>query len=234
MATTVNDVVKQAYSDLGVIREGGSINHSQLTYGINKLNDLIDSLNLDNTFPYYNQQEEFSLVASTSEYTIGTGGTFNTTRPLEIKKATIIKDNITYPVEIVDYQTWMDISDKTDETQLPYILYYETNFALGKIYLYPTPSEVVTLNIASEKQLGQYSSGDTFTLPPGYKKALTDALTMELWEKYPDESIYDTLAAKASKSMGRIKGQNFKNLMVPAQTDFHYDCDEKRRIFGSY
>ena len=216
---TVNDVVKKAYRKLNVVSESENLTSEQLTEGLSDLNDIIDSLNTERLIPYYVKRQSFTLTASQNSYTIGSGGDFNTTRPLRILKATITKDSLDYPMRVVTYDDWMDIYNKSSESEIPSWIYYESDFPLGKIYLNYTPSETNTLNIATENQIGSYTLGDTFTLPPAYKRALVDLLALELYPKYPSEATVGMLKAQSDESMDKVRRLNFKNVMVEAELD---------------
>ncbi len=223
MAITINDLVKKAYRKLNVVAEGGSLEPEQLTDGISDINDIIEQWNTEKLIPYYIEQSTLTLTASQNEYTVGSGGDFNITRPKRILKGTITKSNRTYPMSILTYSDWMDIYNKNSESQLPRWLYYETSFSsgLGKIYLNYVPSEANTLTIANETQISSLSSGANIetALPPEFRKALVDVLAFEMLPRYPSEANGQLIKFHADESLNKIRRLNFKNVMVESQID---------------
>jgi hypothetical protein len=91
---------------------------------------------------------------------------------------------------------------------LPQGIYYDPNFALGAIYVWPIPSGNGTLILHSEKPLTTYSLiSEDVTLPPGYKKALRYNLAMELAPEY-GKAISQDIAMQASESKALIMRTN--------------------------
>lgn len=232
MAAIIDDLIKKAYRKLNVIGEGGFLNSNQLTDGIEDVNTILDSLNTERLIPYYIKQESFTLTAAKKKYSIGVSGDFNTTRPVRILHATITKQSQDYPIRLIDYKQWMNIWNKDAESQIPRWLYYESDFPLGNIYLNYTPSETNTLNLAIEKQFGEYAAGDALNLPPAYRLAITDFLALELWSRYPSESHAAKIQRDANVSMRRVRSMNVKNIMVETELDpVVYGKSNNRNLF---
>lgn len=232
MAITINDVVKKAYRKLNTIGVGSALPSELLTEGISDINDLIDSLNADRLLPFYVKQEPFTLISGQRVYTIGSGGDFDTTRPIRVLKSTITKDNLDYQMRMIMYDEWMDIWNKTDESQIPRWLYYESSYPLGKIYLNYTPSEANTLNIATENQMGEFTIDDTFSLPPSYRLALIDLLADYMLPRFPSVANGPKIQYQAEISMKRLRDVNAQNLMVEAEIDpFLLNNDRNRELF---
>jgi hypothetical protein len=109
-----------------------------------------------------------------ASYTIGTGGIFNTVRPLRIVDAFIRDSNgFDYPVDVTMTRHEYDaISDKTASAR-PTRLYYDPQYALGIIYFDYAPDIVETLYLVSEKSITELANTDTtVSLPDYYKMAL--------------------------------------------------------------
>lgn len=229
--TTINDVVREGYRALNVVGETASLKPGQLANGISLLNRLIDGWNVEKLLPVTNQFETFSLVVSQQSYTIGSGGNFNTTRPLEILKATIDVSNSTYPMEPYTAWDWMDIFNKTNESNIPRIYYYEPAYPLGKIYLHYVPSATNTINLLSKKQLGQYVIDDTISLAPGYERMFIYNLAQELLLTYPSESLGPMIIKIASDSIEDVRRGNTKNILREADLDIHAYSGNKNRGF---
>ena len=231
---TINDLIKASYRKLNVVGVAEDLQAEQLTEGFDTLNRMLEVWNTEKLIPYYVVREDFTLVSGTQSYTIGSGGDFDTTRPIEITQATITENTTTYPVRVITYSEWMDITTKGNSSNIPYWLYYETNYPLGKIYLYGKPSSANTLSIASYKQVGSFSNGDTVSLPPGWEKAIVDNLAIELLPNYPSESLFPLLDRQASNSLDQLRRQGVKNIMQPMDLDYRAfgGFDNSDRLFG--
>ena len=170
------------------------------TSDIARLTEALDSLNLmlrtweeSMIIP---TREALTLISAQNEYTIGTGGDFNTTRPLSIMSA-FIRDSAgtDYPLEVslspIDYGL---ITDK-DTAARPYKLYYAPGFTgeLGTIYFDSAPVTAETLYLTSYKGFTPYTAlADTIVQPPEYEKAMRYYLAIDLAPEYgmiPDPTI---------------------------------------------
>jgi len=222
---TINDLIKQAYRKLNVVGIGENLDAYQLTEGLGAVNSLIDSWNTDKLIPFYNAREDFNLVSGTQSYTIGSGGVFNTTRPIEILSASVTDTGLSYPVLIISTEEWLKIRNKAESSDLPAYLYYEPGMPLGTIYLWRKPSANNVLTIMSKKQIGSFVSGDAVSLPPSYEKAMVDNLALELLPFYPSESLFPLLDRQARASLERLKRANIMQNITPMDIDIapnHY------------
>jgi len=121
-------------------------------------------------------------------------------------------------ITIIDETTYAMISDKDAQGQ-PDRLYYDNDYPLGNIYLYPVPSSGYSLTLYTRKPLTQLSSLSTaFNMPPGYKKALIYNLAVELAPDYEKEAS-DTVKKQAKKAKKVIFVSNTRNDKYLARVD---------------
>jgi len=133
-------------------------------------------------------QEAFPLVANQRVYTIGTGGNFNTGKPIKIESA-FIRDSalVNYPVYILDEDIYDSISDNMISTDRPDAIYYTPGLTqqtshLGQISCYPIPDAVYTLFLNSQKYLTQFVNlTDVVTFQPIYYDAIVQNLACKIW-----------------------------------------------------
>lgn len=210
---TINDLIKKSYRLLNVIAAGEDLESEQLDEGLEFCNRMIGTWNTNGLNSYYVVREDLTLVANQQSYTIGSSGDLNTTRPQEIFHATLTENGNTWPVEIMNTAQWMDIITKGDTSSIPYWIYYESNYPLGTIYIYPKPSAANTLNISSWKQIGDFSLGDSISLPDGYERAIIANLAKELWPMYPSESVFGVINDMAKSTLSALKRINSKNII---------------------
>jgi hypothetical protein len=195
MSVTVNDIIKQSLKAIAVLDPKESPSPSITTDGLNMVNDILEEWTISKVLSNALTQESFSLVAGQASYTIGVGGNFNTSRPVNITQAYITdSNNNDSPMQIITYDQYNDISDKTTQSDNPYYLYYSPSYPLGTIYLYSTPSSADTIHLTSWKNFGSYATINTVvSLPPGYKKYLIYKLAIEWCPHFGKQLPIDVL-----------------------------------------
>jgi len=196
---TGRDLVAASLRLIGVLASGETAEAQEATDGLSTLNRMLDSWSNESLLIYTKPREVFSLVAGTSSYTIGSGGTFNTSRPQKIENAELrLTDTspvIEKPIAIVTKDEFATIVSKTTTSTIPMWLYAEGTYPLETINLWPVPSTAYQIALYSWKPLSQVSSLDTsLSLPPGYEEALVYNLAMRLCPEYGK-----TLSAEAAQ-----------------------------------
>ena len=131
--------------------------------------------------------ETFNLTAGDGTYTIGVGGDFNTIAPKRIVSAYVTNGSIDYPLYIIDSKQYSEIPFKADDG-IPECLYYNNNYPLGTIKLYPLPIGD-TLTINSEKAITSFTNLDTeFSMPAEYQMAIVYNLAVMIAPEYEMEA----------------------------------------------
>jgi hypothetical protein len=204
---TANDMISRALRLIGVLGQGRrTLDATEASDGLDALNTMMDSWSIDRSMIFQLLTQTHTLTAGTADYSIGTGGTINTTRPVKIDQA-FIRDNANYdyPVEIINKTAYDSIALKSTRTRSRY-LYYDEIYPLAFIRLIYTPSNSTdVLHFTSWKQLQQFSLGTTeLDLPPGYQRAIEFNLALELQPEYPGSLIDPRTAQIAQKSLANI------------------------------
>jgi len=218
MSTTALDLITGAAKLIGVTFKSEQLSADEAADGLVALNDMLDSWSNDNLLTYAYFLENFTLTGATS-YTIGTGGNFNTTRPINIATAVVRSGSIDYPLEIMtpeQYQT--EIALKSITSPIPQYLTYSNDYPLGIIKLYPVATAGTVLYLQSNKPLSNLSSLVTvFDLPPGWKRAVKYNLAIDLAPQYGPEAIQaaSALVRSAQQSLGAIKRATSINNAMP-------------------
>ena len=166
----------------------------------------------------YSSREEFSLVAGQRVYEIGSGGDFDTEKPVSIDSAYIFDNNVKWPVTVVP-QNRYDAHTILDTQSRPYHLYYDSYHPLGRIHLYYVPEKVYTLQLNMKKELLTYDSiNDTFTLPNPYVRASIFNLAVE-YADVEGFAVPNGVRVIANKSLKVIKRINLNNNINDAELD---------------
>jgi hypothetical protein len=152
------------------------------------------------------------------EYTIGTGQTFNTTRPVTITAAYIRRGDVDYQLDLIDGVSYAHLFDKT-ETGIGEALYYDANYPTAKIRFWPVPDAGDTLTLHTRKALTQFSSLDTtFTMPPEYLSFLKYNAAVWIAPEYEFEPAPNLLRL-ANLTKQAVINQNAKNEAITSQID---------------
>lgn len=211
--STARDLIKRSMRLLNAIATGETPSADELVDGLSSLNGMIDSWSTEGLLINARVREEFTLVAGTAAYTMGSSGTFNTTRPLKIEAANIedqTGDFPEYPVQILTLAEWAQITIKSTQSELPQKLYAEGTYPLETINLWPVPSAANKLVLYSRKVLTALASVNTdISFPPGYEDALVHNLAIRLAPEYA-KPVPSEVIAVASETKANIKRRNMR------------------------
>lgn len=213
-----NSIIKAALRRLMVIPSGQTPTTAQYADGLEVLNDLVKSWSADLNLVYEDTVESLSIPAGTQSFTIGASGDQTSTRPLEIRVATLTSGNVEYTMDITDEKTYSSFSNKASRGQ-PFRLYYRNTYPNGTIYFEKTTDTAYTLNLHSIKQLTQFPDGTTeISLPEHYERALKANLAIEMADEMgAGNRVTPTLLQAAGESKAAIIG--LATDIVPSRTD---------------
>lgn len=204
---TAQQIIEDALADIGAVDPIEPLTANESAHGLRKLNEMLESWSTESLAVYQILQENFPTVAGTASYTIGSGATWNTTRPLRIESAFIRHSGIDYPLDVVLREVYDAISAKTTQGR-PELLYYEPSVANGVVYPYGVPDAVYTVFLNSYKQLQSFAAlTTTVVLPTGYILAIKSNLSLHLAPGY-NKTPSDELKNIARDSLAAIKRLN--------------------------
>lgn len=218
--TTVSEVLTDAAQGLGFLGVGETLSAAFANRGLSTFNKMLDSWAGENLASYANLETTFPLVVGTSQYTIGSGGTVNATRPDNINQAFITdSNNLRYPLNVIPQDKWNGIGDLTITSQIPTTLFYNPQYPLGVINIFPVPLLNYNVTINSILQQNTFSSlAQTVSMPPGYLRAYTTNLSLEMISAgFPNMLNTQGLARlyeNASEAKANIKRKNQKEVIA--------------------
>ena len=209
--TTVGDIITSALSKVLVNNAQDTLSSADTQLAFDALGVLIDALGIERLACYALTTTVHPLTGGTGSYTIGTGGDFNVDRPARIENAFIRlssgSNNVDYPVEIIPQAQWDTIRVK-DIAGIPRKLFYDTQYPLGTIWLYPEPLlSDYTLYLNSYLPIANYATTtDAIDLPPGYARMLIHNLAVEVAPDFgvnPDPMVLK-IANESKRLLKRI------------------------------
>lgn len=235
---TAQTIITRAARALGYLGRTGVLSSADANDGLIILNAMLDSWSNEFLMSYEVQEQSFTLAVGQAAYTIGTTGSpnINLTRPLDITQA-YIQDtgSNNYPMRILPRDKWNEIGNRgaTITSQIPTDLFYDSQFPLGIINVFPTPLIAYTCFFDYTLDQVQFAAlGTTLSMPVGYERAMVTNLAMELMANgYPcllDEKGLAMLTAAARESKGNVKRTNIKEVIA------NYDPAVVSRSYATY
>jgi hypothetical protein len=206
---TVAELIRGAFRTLGILAAEETPSAAEESDGLVTLNDMLDSWAGERLALYATLRSAPSLAAGASPQTIGTGGMFDTTRPVRIDRASIegVADNVETPLRLLSDAEWQGLGDKSSLGR-PSALWVERTYPLMQLHFFPIPDVAYTLVLYTWLQLGRFPSvASDFDLPPGYARAIRYNLAKELAPEY-GVSLSAEAAFIADESKSTLKRLN--------------------------
>lgn len=210
MATTVRDLIEKALKKNSVLGRGESLSPEDATDCLEILNDTLSSWSVEGGMVFNQTTETFPLASGQTSYSIGTGGDFNTEKPYLINSMYVRIGGSDYNLTKYDQKQYSDISFKSI-SGTPQIYYFDNNYPLSNIFLYPVPAGGLSVTIYSRKELTEFTGLNmVIDLPAGYEKALVYNLSVESAPLYEKEAS-PTIVKIAGDTKAAIFNANSRN-----------------------
>lgn len=213
---TAQSLIQTALELLGVYAPGETMSAADSARGLQVLNAMMDEWSNESLFCYAILEQSCPLVVGQSQYTVGPGGNVNGPRPLKIIEgpvAAYIMDvnNNRYPVAVIPQDRWNMIGLLTNTSNIPDTMFYDPQYPLGIINLFPTPNESNTLYFDSYLQLSDFANLTTaMSLPRGYESAIYHNLALHLKPFFKDAQIDPLIIQLASNAKAAVKRTNIR------------------------
>jgi len=224
---TAQKMVTRSYQMLGYLGAVENPNPADLQLGIDILNSMLDSWSNESLSCYAILEQSVQLQVGKSSYTIGpsVSADINGTRPIRVNAdpfSAYIQDFSAnnYQVDVVPREQWNQIANRGSDTvsDIPDTLWYDPQFPLGVINIWPSPTIGYTLFFDSYLQLADMGNPtQVFNLPPGYQLAILTNLAVLLGPFCKGAVVSPDIKMAAYRSKMSIKRAN-KRLNV-AQFD---------------
>lgn len=217
MADTALSVIQTALEALKVYPPGQAISGADQFRCLKQLNKMLDQWSNLTLACYANIEQTLALIPGQNQYTIGPGGYANITRPLNILKgegvAYLVDQNQNrYPMNVIEQDQWNLIGLLTVTSTLPDTIFYDPQFPLGIINIFPTPQTAYNIYFDSRLQLADLPNINTvLSLPPGYIEAIETNLAIRLWKFYKQGEPPIGMVMEAKEAFGDVKRMNIRN-----------------------
>lgn len=207
---TAGDIITAAFQKIGI----DSPTAAQTASALISLNNMISLWGADFMQPVVTR-ESFTVAAADSEYTIGSGGQWDTVRPMKIITCYLRdSDNNDYPVTVKAARDYAAMSNKSF-TERPTELYFIPESPLAKVIFNTSPDQSYTASFEWLKNFTEFAATTTdLSTPNEYKEALVYNLAVSIAEDW-DRTVSKTLYAKAEQTKAIIDRYNATLRPIP-------------------
>jgi hypothetical protein len=210
MATyTAGDQINRALRLLGVLAEGETSSASVMQDSLTALNQMIDSWNTERLSVFSTQDQVFLWPAGEISRTLGPSGDFVGNRPILLDDSTYYVGNngVSYGIKFINQQQYDGIAVKTVTSTFPQVIFVNNTFPDIEMFVYPKPTQALTWHFISVEELTQPATLATnLTFPPGYLRAFTYNLAMEIAPEFgvePSPQV-QRIAMTSKRNLKRI------------------------------
>lgn len=189
MATyTAGDQINRALRLLGVLAEGETPSAATSQDALTALNQMIDSWSTERLAVYNTIDQVFTWPTGEINRTLGPSGDFVGLRPVLLDDSTYYRDpqtNVSYGIKFINQQQYDGIAVKTVTSTYPQVMWTNMEFPNISMTIYPKPTRALEWHFISVQELAQPATLATeLAFPPGYLRAFTYNLAMEIAPEY--------------------------------------------------
>jgi hypothetical protein len=142
---TAQTIIELAFKDIGATAAGETPNTSELNDGLDRLNQLITSLNAEGATPWEKRSETRALVSGAQAFTMGPTGEFVTNRPTRVLAARCYSGQYGRGLRVItDPAEWTSFMERGTLT-LPLSLYVDYQYPNVVLHFTPAPTVGATL-----------------------------------------------------------------------------------------
>jgi hypothetical protein len=216
MATYASDILTASFMKVGVEAPTTAQNASALF----SLNSMITSWGAEGLL-YSVVSESKAMTIADGEYTIGSGGQWDTARPLGIRSCYLRDgDNYDHPVGVMSGNDYALLTNKSFSAR-PNFVYYLPEYPLGKLIFNAVPDYAYTMYCEFVKNFTAIAATTAeITLPGEYLEALIYNLSVSLAEDW-DRNVGQTVLANAARTKEIVERNLASQRAIPrAKFDF--------------
>lgn len=233
MSNTIDELFYAAYRDAGLIAEEGTGLHSAQTEEARKIfNRMANSWALDGLKCWQVKRMVFNITSGKGRYSIGKGGDFDTQRPNDIERGSVIVVNQNpspeWPLEKLTLQEWQEWRLKDLSITWPAAFYFDPELdvsggagnAVAYVNFLFVPGDSNQVALYLKQSLSPIdATGDTILdFADGYEEAIETNMAVTLAARRPGSNISPLTIQAAQRSLRQIKISNHRP--VHMQSDY--------------
>jgi len=216
MATySAGDQINRALRLLGVLAEGETSSASVEQDSLMAMNQMIDSWNTERLSVFSTIDQIVNWPVGSINATLGPSGSLvrlngTAVRPILVDDATYFRDsqtNVSYGIKLINQQQYDGIAVKTVTSTYPQVMFVNMTYPDIDIFIYPRPTRLLEFHFISVEELSQPATlATTLAFPPGYLRAFTYNLAMEIAPEFgvePSPQV-QRIAMTSKRNLKRI------------------------------
>lgn len=210
MATyTAGDQINRALRLLGILAEGETPSAAMSQDALTAFDQMVDSWNTERLSVFCTQDQVFTWPSGEISRTLGPTGDFVGLRPVLMDDATYFKapNGVSYGIKFINQQQYDGIAVKTVTSTYPQVIWVNMGFPDVTLTVYPRPTQDLEWHFVSVQELDKPAALDTVLhFPPGYMRAFTYNLAMEIAPEYGVEPApqIQRIAMTSKRNLKRI------------------------------
>lgn len=185
---SAGDQINRALRLLGVLAEGETPTAAMSEDALMALNQMIDSWNTEKLMIFNTQDQMYLWDAGFITRTLGPSGDFVGNRPILLEDSTYYRDpgtNVSFGIKFINQQQYDGIAVKTVTSTYPQVMWINMEYPNITMTIYPKPTRQLEWHFISADELTQPALLATnLYFPPGYLRAFTYNLAMEIAPEY--------------------------------------------------
>lgn len=208
---TVLDLITEALVTIKALAVGETPDASMTTDALNKFNEVLEALSLQNLAIYSSDDVAVPVLAGATRLVLGPGGVAQ--RPISmnsIDSMYVTYDGVDRPIDIITQDEYDNIAIKYT-TGIPYLAAYDNGYPTAMLSLYPAPEQSCLIKLSQRKVFSSAQNlTDAFQMPAGYRRLVRLMLAWELASDYPGLGADEIakLQKDVAGALGAVKRAN--------------------------
>ena len=210
MSTIARTLIGDAHRLLNLTASGNVLPEVNYQDNLRAFNQMIESWSTERLMIYNTIDQVFTWPAGQIKRTLGPSGDFVGVRPIAIDDSTYFRDpstNVSFGFKIINQAQYDGIAVKTVTATYPQVMWINMEYPDISMTMYPKPLRDLEWHIISVEELSQPATlNTTLAFPPGYMRAFTYNLAMELAPEFgvePSPQV-QRIAMTAKRNLKRI------------------------------
>lgn len=215
---TIRELLTGALRLINVVQQNETPSADDMSVTLEAFNNMLSGWSTDRLYIFSMNPYEFSFVPNQRVYTLGPGGDWNITRPMEVMSMYVRYVNVVgpgpapqpvdLPMERLTMEQWSAIAVKNVQARFPLKWYDTGGNPLRDIYVWPIPQTVQIAQLWLWQPLVEASTlDDPFQFPKGYERALRFALAVEVAPEF-GKAVPQQVQRIAKQSRATLKRLN--------------------------
>lgn len=207
---TAQEIIVGSLVDIGELGQGEDASAEDLSYGLTRLNGIINTWSTERLSLFTVKRGQVTLVAAQQDYTLGPSGTFTAFgRPVLVQTASIIVvATVRFQMNMLTAKQWALIPEKGVTGVLPTDIYFDGEYPNMGFHVAPIPSGTPAMEFYYWAPLTEFATlGESLAMPPGYLDALKYTLMLHLSPAY-NKPIDPAIVALAGQKKAAIQTIN--------------------------